>query len=432
MRALFFILLLPAAVPGGEPATAPLFWPDKNGPTLNGVVPAADAARLPVEWDADSGKNIAWRLPLENEGHSTPVIGGDLIWFTSATSDGTRQWLHAVDRHSGKMTHDILLFENAAPEELGNPLNNYAAPSCVLEEDAVYAHFGTYGTARLNPATGEKIWERRDINVSHYRGPGSSPLLYENLLILTFDGIDQQFVTALDKATGKTVWKTERVTDYGDLDAEGNPTRGGDMRKAYHTPVVFDAAGEKQLVSVGSRSAFGYDPLTGKQLWNLPHGGFNAAVRPLRWQDVLFINTGSERAHLIGVRLDGAMRGDITATHQLWIHEKRNASEAGGVVRNGMLFQITRGGILTCIDAQLGDELGEGRLPGQYLPTPILIGDKILFSNDRGSSFLVRATPKLDILADNQLHEPMTAGPAVADGALYLRTKAALYRIETK
>jgi outer membrane protein assembly factor BamB len=414
------------------PATAPLFWPDKNGPTLNGVVPADAAARLPTEWDGTSGKNIAWRVALQNEGHSTPVIGGDLIWFTSATKDGKKQWVHAVNRHDGKRVHDILLFENAAPEELGNPLNNYAAPSCVLEENAVYAHFGTYGTARLNPVTGEKAWERRDINVRHFRGPGSSPLLHQNLIILTFDGIDQQFVTALDKATGKTVWKTARTTDYGDLDAEGKPTREGDMRKAYHTPMVFDIGGEKHLVSVGSRAAFGYDPQTGKELWTVPHGGFNAAVRPLQDGNMIFINTGSERAQLIGLRTDAAMRGNIAASHTVWNHEKRNASEACAVIREGKLFQITRGGILTVVDAKTGAEVAESRLAGQHLPSPILAGDKLYFSNDRGATFLVSADDKLTVLHENQLGEPISASPAVAEGALYLRTKAALYRIETQ
>ncbi len=432
MRVFVLIVSLPAVASAGTPVTTPLFWPDKNGPTLDGVVPTEEAARLPVEWDGASGKNIAWRLPLENEGHSTPVIGGDLIWFTSATTEGTKQWLHAVNRHTGKMEHDLLLFENADPEPLGNPLNNYAAPSCVLEADAVYAHFGTYGTARVDPVTGKKIWERRDINVSHYRGPGSSPYLYENLLILTFDGINHQFVTALDKATGQTVWKTERVTDYGDLDADGQPTRGGDMRKAYHTPIVFDIAGEKHLVSVGSRSAFGYDPLTGKQLWNLPHGGFNAAIRPLHWRDLIFINTGSERSQLIGVRVDGAMRGDIAANHTVWLREKRNASEAGMILRDGRIFQITRGGILTCIDAKTGEDLAEGRLAGQHLPTPILAGDRLYFSNDRGNTFIISADTKLETLFTNQIEEAISAGPAVADGALYIRSRETLYRIETK
>ena len=426
------VLLAASLASAQSPATTPLFWPDKNGPTLDGVVPAAEVAKLPTQWDGATGKNITWRLPLENEGHSTPVIGGDLIWFTSATKDGKKQWLHAVNRYTGKPVHEILLFENAEPEELGNPLNNYAAPSGVLGEDAVFAHFGTYGTARVKASTGEKVWERRDINARHFRGPGSSPLLHENLLILTFDGIDQQYVTALDKTTGKTVWKTERTTDYGDLDAEGKPTREGDMRKAYHTPSVFQIAGQQHLISVGSRSAFGYDPATGKELWNLPHGGFNAAVRPLQLDDMIFINTGSERAQLIGVRTDGAMKGNIAASHTVWNHEKRNASEACAVIRNGKIFQITRGGILTCVDAKTGAEVAESRLAGQHLPSPILAGDKLYFSNDRGVTFIVSADEKLEILHENQLGEPFSAGPAVADGVLYLRTKAALYRIESK
>ena len=142
-----------------------------------------------------------------------------MIWFTSATTDGTKQYVYGIDRQSGKILHHKLVFENAAPEDLGNPMNNYAAPSPVLEADALYVHFGTYGTARINPATGEKVWERRDINVRHFRGPGSSPVIFGNLIILTFDGIDQQFVTALDKKTGQSVWKTPRRKAAG---ASGN------------------------------------------------------------------------------------------------------------------------------------------------------------------------------------------------------------------
>ncbi len=428
----YSLLLASAAALAQPPATTPLFWPDKNGPTLDGRVPADSAGKLPTEWDADSGKNIVWKRSFPHEGHSTPVIGGDLIWLTSATKDGKKQWLHAVHRQTGELVHDLLLFENAEPEELGNPLNNYAAPSCVLEENAVYAHFGTYGTAKIEASSGRKIWERRDINVRHFRGPGSSPLLYQNLLILTFDGIDQQFVTALDKATGETVWKTARTTDYGDLDAEGKPTREGDMRKAYHTPVVFEIGGQPQLISVGSRAAFGYDPATGKELWTLPHGGFNAAVRPLQLDDLLFINTGSERAQLIGIKTASPMAGNIAATHTVWNHEKRNASEACAVIHEGKIFQITRGGILTCLNAKTGEEIAETRLAGQHLPSPVLAAGRLYFSNDRGSTFIVTADEKLETLHENQLGEPISASPAVADGALYLRTKTTLYRIENR
>ena len=153
--ATLFAFALPAAA---QPVTTPVFWPVKAGPTRDGIVPAADVAKLPLEWDGVTNKNIAWRTPLEGSGHSTPVIGGAVIWFTAATADGKKMYVYGIDRQSGKILHHILQFENEAPEELGNPLNNYAAPSPTLEEDALYVHFGTYGTARLDPATGKTVW----------------------------------------------------------------------------------------------------------------------------------------------------------------------------------------------------------------------------------------------------------------------------------
>jgi outer membrane protein assembly factor BamB len=415
-----------------QPVTAPVFWPDKNGPTFDGIVPAADAAKLPLKWNADTGENIVWKLELEGEGHSTPVIGGDFIWFTSATTDGARQYVYGVNRHTGKVAHHNVVFENAAPEELGNPLNNYAAPSPVLEADALYVHFGTYGTARIDPATAQVAWQRRDINVKHYRGPGSSPIIHGDLLILTFDGINHQFVTALDKKTGATVWKTDRTTDYGDLDAQGHPTRDGDMRKAYHTPSVFEIAGREVLVSIGSRAAFGYEVKTGKELWTIRHGGFNAAIRPLRSGNVLVLNTGSERAHTIGVRIDDKMAGDITDSHVIWDREKRNASESCPVVVNGLIFQVTRGGVVTCARAATGEDVWEERFSGQHLPSPIVAGDRIYFSNDRGDTRVIRAAEKFELLAENKLPDPISASPAVAEGVLYQRTKRHLFKIATE
>lgn len=418
-----------ALISNAQPATTPLFWPDKNGPTYDGIVPAAEAARLTLKWNSETGENIVWKTELDDEGHSTPVIGGDMIWFTAATTDGRKQFVYGIDRHSGKIVHHKLLFENPNPEELGNPLNNYAAPSPVLEADALYVHFGTYGTARIDPKTGATVWQRRDINVNHYRGPGSSPIVYGDFLILTFDGINAQFVTALDKATGRTIWKTERTTDYGDLDKDGQPTRGGDMRKAFHTPSVFELAGQPVLVSVGSRAAFGYDVHTGKELWTVRHGGFNAAIRPLRFRDLLILNTGSERAETIAVRIDDRMRGDITGSHLAWKREKRNASESCPVIVNGLVFQVTRGGVVSCVDAATGKEIWEDRFTGQHLPSPIAIGDKLLFSNDRGDTRVIRTADKFELVGENKLPDAMTATPAVADGALFIRTKKHLFKV---
>ncbi|MBB5035064.1 outer membrane protein assembly factor BamB family protein [Prosthecobacter vanneervenii] len=426
-------LALLSVLANAQPATKPVFWPAKGGPAQDNIVPAVEVARIPLEWDSTTGKNIIWRTELQDQGHSSPVIGGDMIWFTSATTDGTKQYVYGIDRQSGKIIHHKLVFENTSPEDLGNPMNNYAAPSPVLEEDALYVHFGTYGTARLDPATGEKVWERRDINVRHFRGPGSSPIIFGDLIILTFDGIDQQFVTALDKKTGKSVWKTSRTTDYGDLDKEGKPTRDGDMRKAYHTPGVFEIGGRQVLVSIGSRAAFGYDVTTGKELWTIRHGGFNAAIPPLRLGDMLILNTGSERAHTVCVRIDDKMTGDITESHVLWDREKRNASEASLVIVNGTLYQITRGGIVSAVDVKSGKDLWDDRLAGKHVPAPLAFGDKLLFSNDRGESFIVRASPeKFEVLGQNLLGESISASPAIADGALYIRSSGAIYKIAKK
>lgn len=413
-------------------ATTPLFWPDKNGPTYDGIVPTAEAARLPLKWNAETGENIVWKTDLEDEGHSTPVIGGDRIWFTAATVDGKKMYVYGIDRQSGKIIHHILLFENADPEILGNPLNNYAAPSPVLEADALYVHFGTYGTARIDPQTGTSVWQRRDINARHFRGPGSSPIIHGDKLFLTFDGIDQQYVTALDKKTGATLWKTNRTTDYGDLDKEGKPTRDGDMRKAYHTPSVVNLAGKGTLVSVGSRAAFGYEAATGKELWTIRHGGFNAAIRPLIYKQVLILNTGSERAHTLGVKIDDKMSGDITESHVVWDREKRNASESCPVLVNGLLFQTTRGGIVTCMNPETGVDVWEDRFPGQHLPSPIAAADRLYFSNDRGDTRVIKAGDKFEILAENKLPDAMTSAPAVADGAIFIRTKKQLFKISLK
>ena len=195
----------------------------------------------------------------------------------------------------------------------------------MLEHDAVYVHFGSYGTARLDPRTATVVWQRRDLRCRHYRGPGSSPIVWRNLLILTFDGIDQQYVTALDKRDGKTVWRTDRSTNYHDLGPDGKPQREGDIRKGYGTPATMDAAGRTQVLSVGSRAAFGYDAETGREIWTVTHGDFNAAAPPLVYGNLAIINTGSMGANLFAVRVDQSTRGNVTATHLAWNRTKGNS-----------------------------------------------------------------------------------------------------------
>ena len=425
-------LIFATGIAFSQPATTPLYWPDKQGPTRDGMVPDADAAKLPLEWDEAADKGIAWKTPLEDEGHSTPVIGGDMIWFTAATTDGTKQFLYGVNRTDGKIVHHKLLFENPKPEPLGNPINNYAAPSCVLEADALYVHCGTYGTARVNPANGEVVWQRRDIKCRHYRGPGSSPLLFENLIILTFDGIeDDQFVLALDKTTGKDVWRTKRSTvDYGDLDkTTGLPTRDGDMRKAFCTPNIITINGTPQLLSTASRAAFGLDPRTGREIWTIHTTGYNAAVRPITKGDIAYINTGN---HLMALKIDANTKGDVT-DKTLWVREKHNASWSSSVLVNDHLFQADAACVGNCVDLSTGKDTWSERIfssAGKMFASAIATKDRIYFFSETGEGVVIATDPqKFIVLARNHLASGMTASPVEADGALYLRTKTHFYKV---
>ena len=335
----------------GETAGATDFpWPDRSGPTFNGVADPIAAQGLPVQWDEAAGANIAWKIPLAGQGHSTPIIGQGRLWLTAATEDGKQQFVYAIDPRDGRVLQHRLLFENLSPEPLNNPINTYASPSCVVEPGAVYVHFGSYGTARLDPETAEIVWQRRDIPCQHYRGPGSSPVLFGDLLILTFDGVDRQFLTALNKHTGATVWLTPRTTDYGDLDENGQPRTEGDLRKAYSTPGLVQVEGAWQVVSVGSRAAFAYDALTGKELWTIRHDDFNAAARPLFFENLAILNTGSSNANLLAVRLSGETRGDVTETQVVWDRARGNSRLASPVLLHGRVYMVSGTGVVVSVE----------------------------------------------------------------------------------
>lgn len=408
-------------------------WPDRHGPSLTGQVSPADAEGLPIHWTAT--ENIAWKAALHGEGHSSPVILAGKIWLTAATPDGKKQFVICIDEASGEILHDKLLFENETVEALGGAtgFNNYAAPSCVLAPGAVYVHFGSYGTACLDPETADVIWERRDLPCRHFRGPGSSPVLHGDRLILTFDGIDQQYTTALNRKTGETLWRTDRSTEYNDLDEDGLPKREGDMRKAYCTPGFAQVDGRVQLLSVGSRAMQSYDLETGKELWTLRHDSYNAGIRPL-WlpkEGLALINTGSRGAELVAVRLDESTTGDITDSHVAWRLESGNPRFSKPIYHQGLIFQISDLGVVVCVDAQSGETIWKGRVPGNYRGSPILADEHLYFFSEEGLGTILKAGRTFERVASNDVPEfGTTACPAVSAGAIFVRGKTHLVKIQ--
>ena len=412
---------------GTVTASSDLPWPNRNGPNADGHVAAADSKGLPIKFSEDNG--IEWKTKLPHFGHSTPVIGDGKIWLTAATKDGKQQFVLCVDEASGGILHQKLLFENDAPEILNNPVNTYASPTCVLTEDAVYVHFGSYGTACLNSDTAEVVWKRSDIRCRHFRGPGSSPVIFQDLLILTFDGIDAQFLTALNIKTGKTVWRTDRSTNYKDLDHEGNPKQGGDRRKAYSTPGLIEVDGKVQVVSMGSRAGYGYDALTGKEIWGIRHGEFNAAAPPNFYKDVVIVNTGSRKAQLRAIRLNKTTKGDVTESHEVWRRTKGNSRLSAPLLVDGRIYMVTDSGVVTCINADTGKEVWKDRLGGTHVASPITANGLIYFFSEEGEVSVIKAAAEFEIVAKNRLAEGGRASIAAAHGCLLVRSFGHLYRI---
>ena len=399
-------------------------WPDFRGPTFDGRAPAG--VSLPLQWSETN--NVTWKTAISHKGWSTPVILGKQIWLTTASEDGHDFFALCVDADSGKIIFNERLFHTDTPEPLGNKLNSYASPSPVIEAGRVYVHFGSYGTACLDTSSFKVLWKRDDLPCKHFRGPGSSPALFDGLLILTMDGIDVQYLVALDKKSGKTVWKTDRTANWNDIEADGQPRGGGDFRKAYSTPLLVDFKVAKQMITVGSKAAYAHDPATGKELWKLDHVGFSPAARPVFDGTNIFISTGNGKAEMIAVRLGGA--GALTETNVLWRNSRGTPRMPSPVLVGELLFLLSDGGIATCLEAATGKELWQERLGGEYAASMLYANERIYCFSQDGKATALKPSRTFEILNVSRLDAGFMASPAVIGNAFILRTKTHLYRIE--
>ena len=395
-----------------------------RGPHGDGTVAAG--VRLPLRWSET--ENVRWKVAIPHLGWSTPVAMDGRVWVTSATTNGQDYFAFCIDAQTGKILVEKKLFHCDKPEPLGNAVNAYASPSPAIETGRIYVHFGTYGTACLDAATGEEVWRREDLKCRHYRGPGSSAILYRDLLLLTFDGVDVRYVTALDKRTGQTVWKTDRDITWNDLDEKGLPKREGDFRKGFATPVVITAAGKDQLISPASSTLFAYEPATGKELWRTRNTAHTPAVSPVFGNGLVLAVTGHGAAEMWGIRPDGA--GDVTDSHVAWrVSGKDVPLTPSPVVVDGLLYMLADHGALTCIEVSTGKTVWRQMIGGSYLASPLQDGQRIYFFGASGKTTVIRAGRTFEKLAENKLAAGFMASPAVDGNALILRTKTHLYRV---
>ena len=397
-------------------------WPQFRGPQGDGHV--VDASPLPLHWSET--ENVTFKVPVPGQGWSSPIVQDGKIWLTSAVEQRAEdnslehRSLRALayDLDDGTLLHDIEVFRPASWQPSHDD-NSYASPTPVAAPGRVYVHFGAYGTAALDSATGEILWKRH-IALQHEVGPGSSPILYDDLLILTCDGTDEQFVIALHTSTGGVAWRSERSLDLSEAK--------GPHRKAFSTPLVVHYQGQDQLISPGASQVNSYDPRTGEELWRVRYEGYSNVPRPVAGFGMVYVNTGYMKPHLLAIHLGG--QGDVTGDRIVWDYWWQVAAQPSPLLIDNRIFMINDWGNATWIDAHRGEDLWRHRVRGKYTASPLYADGRIYNFSQEGKSVVLAAKDTVEVLATNQLDEGIKASPAVADGALLIRTVGHLYRVE--
>ena len=433
-------LLSTAPTSGNAVAEALPSWNQWRGPAGQGHAPAAKD--LPRVWS--ESENVAWKTPVEGKGWSSPVLADGRLWLTTAVETPLSEAekaerlanvenssslqvsgpvsLRAVclDATSGKVLHDIELFRQSQPDPI-HSLNSYASPSPILDGGRLYCHFGTNGTAAVDAATGAILWKHSLQTIKHENGAGGTPVLFENRLIFDCDGSDQQYIVALDTATGEVAWKTERS-------GERNPEP--QLKKAYGSPIVTEIDGRTVVLSTGADWLYAYDPTDGRELWKQAYGvlGFSIVPRPIVGHGMAFISTSFMQPELLAVKLP---TGDALP-EIAWRVKKSVPNIPSPILVGDEIVMVSDKGVATCLDADSGDVRFSERLGGNFCSSPLYADGRIWVGNREGQTFILTPGKEFHVVATNQLDGEIMATPIAVGPALFLRTDKAVYRIEKR
>ncbi len=390
-------------------------WPQFRGPTGQGHAPDAS---VPLTWSET--ENVAWKVPVPGRGWSSPVIGGGLVWLTTAVTDrgaGTSLRLLAYDTTNGEPAREVEVFA-ISDTTLLNQKNSFASPTPVIDPDGerVYVHFGAQGTAAVatgGDSAGEVLWRTRFPYTSQH-GNGGSPILRDGLLIVSIDGYDTAFLVAVDARTGEERWRSVRAAP---------------ISQAYSTPLAIEVGDTSQIVNVSAFRASAHEPGTGREIWRVEYpGGFSNVSRPVYGHGLVYLSTGFNEPVLLAVRPTG--EGDVTNSEVAWRLRRGAPLTVSPILVGNELYTVTDSGIATCIDALTGDIHWQHRLGGNHSASPVFAGGRIYFQNEEGVTTVIAPGTDFEQLARNELDGSTLASIAVSDGALFVRTGTHLYRIE--
>jgi outer membrane protein assembly factor BamB len=413
-------------------------WPQWRGPQGQGI---SRETGLPQEWSDST--NVLWKTPIPGRGHSSPVVWGDRLFLTTAVEgeivpgakapvhmDEGKEFKHpdafgadrkhtfkvlAVDARNGKVLWEKTAWEGT-PYDDRHKKSSYAAPTPVTDGKRVYVYFGSEGVYAYD-YDGKLAWKAFPGKIPLVgMGTGTSPLLHGRLLILQCDegGGGASFMTALDRETGKEVWRTPRK-----------------VQASWSTPIIVRSGQRDELIASGNEHVIAYDPATGKELWRMKGVESNAIPSPVAGPGLVVVSAGYPAKVAVAVEPGGA--GDVTGSPRVrWRYDKGTAYVPSPLLYGDYVYLMTDKGLITCLDAKTGEVKYEGGrvpVPATFTASPVAYEGKILIVSEEGDGFLVKAGPVHEIVRTNPLKEPVYASPAVSQGRIFIRGLHHLYAI---
>ena len=405
-------------------------WPQWRGPSGDGVSQETNA---PVRWSAS--ENVLWKAPLEGLGTSTPIVWEGRIFITSQVGDGPsaggRDFAEAQAAKSAGNRSGVTFLVRVYSRDKGSVLwgkrfdaednlpevhikHNLASPSCVTDGERVYAWFGT-GLLVVLTVDGELLWNRHlgqersrfDVHWGH----GSSPALYDDALLLLVDHPGDSYLLAVDKGTGKDLWRADR----------------GVEKRSYTTPFVIRREEGDQLIINTNDRLEALDPASGKLLWHVGEPNRVPVPTPVYHDGVLYANRGYNSSPFLAVRVDG--RGDVAESKLKWRVPTGGPYVSSLVYYRGLIFMATEHGIASAIDAETGKTLWKERLGGVFSASPVVVGGNVYLVEESGKTYVIEAAREFKLVSVNDIGERTLASPAISNGMLFLRTDNSLYAI---
>jgi outer membrane protein assembly factor BamB len=383
-------------------------WPGWWGPHQDGTT---RGQVVPTEWDQK--KNVAWVAPVPGRGHSSPCVWNEQVFLTSGEEDIQRQLLLCFNRETGQLRWSRVVHQGGLMKMHRKNSQASATPAC--DGERVYCAFINDGGLHVSAfdLQGELVWQKEAGGFASEHGYGSSPVLYQSLVIVLGDNLSGSFIAALDRQTGEIVWRKPRHTTG--------------VHASYATPVIAELAGRDQLLVTGMGQVFSYDPASGEPIWYCIGPAEVTACAVACGDELVFASGGFPEKELLAIRADGT--GEVTDSKIVWRTGARVTYVPSPLYYERHTFVVSDDGILACLRADDGQQLGQRRLGGNFSASPILAGGLLYVPNESGTTFVVTADPELKIVAQNDLGDGGFASPSICGNQIFLRTQQRLYCI---